>query len=157
VFRVARNVVYEEVAKVDSLIMHTRRDALAEAIRKNMQDELDHTDAGVFTVSRVVIRSVRTDPSIEQSIRAAVENQKKLEAMTVQTEIAKKEAEIRITEAEGIAKANKIIADSLTREYLQHEVNQALHEFATKGNTNTVVVPAQMGVAPLINLPARQQ
>jgi hypothetical protein len=40
---------------------------------------------------------------------------------------------------------------------LQHEVNQALHVFATKGNTNTVVVPANMGVAPLINLPARQQ
>jgi regulator of protease activity HflC (stomatin/prohibitin superfamily) len=122
-----------------------------------MQDELDHTDAGVFTVSRVVIRSVRTDPSIEQSIREAVANQKKLEAMTVQTEIAKKQAEIRVTEAEGIAKANKIIADSLTREYLQHEVNQALHEFASKGNTNTVVVPAHMGVAPLINLPAKQQ
>lgn len=157
VLRVARNVAYEEVAKVDSLVMHVRRDELAGAMRKNMQEELDHSDAGVFTVSRVVIRSVRTDPSIEQSIRAAVANQKKLEAMAVQTEIAKKEAEIRITEADGIAKANKIIADSLTREYLQHEVNQALHEFATKGNTNTVVVPANMGVAPLINLPARQQ
>lgn len=154
-FRVARNVVYEEVARVDSLVMHTRRDELAEAMRRNMQAELDTSDAGVFTVSRVVIRSVRTDPSIEQSIREAVANQKKLEAMNVQTEIAKKQAEIRITEAEGIAKANKIIADSLTREYLQHEVNQALHEFATKGNTNTVVVPANMGTAPLINIPAR--
>jgi regulator of protease activity HflC (stomatin/prohibitin superfamily) len=74
--------------------------------------------------------------------------------MTIQTEIAKREAEIRVTEAEGIAQANRIIADSLTREYLQHEVNQALQEFARRGNTNTVVVPASMGVAPLINLPA---
>jgi regulator of protease activity HflC (stomatin/prohibitin superfamily) len=154
VFRVARNASYEEVAQVDSLVMHVRRDALAEAIRANMQAELDRTDPGVFAVSRVVIRAVRTDPSIEQSIRDAVANQKKLEAMTIQTEIAKREAEIRITEAEGIAKANKIIADSLTREYLQHEVNQALQEFARRGNTNTVVVPANMGVAPLINLPA---
>lgn len=154
VFRVARNVAYEEVARVDSLVMHAKRDELAEAMRGNMQAELERTDPGVFTVSRVVIRSVRTDPSIEQSIRDAVANQKKLEAMTVQTEIAKREAEIRITEAEGIAKANRIIADSLTREYLQHEVNQALQEFARRGNTNTVVVPANMGVAPLINLPA---
>jgi hypothetical protein len=37
---------------------------------------------------------------------------------------------------------------------LQHEVNVALQEFARRGNTNTVVVPASMGVAPLINLPA---
>ena len=154
VFRVARNVAYEEVARVDSLVMHVRRDELAEAIRANMQTELNRTDPGVFSVSRAVIRSVRTDPSIEQSIRDAVANQKKLEAMTIQTEIAKREAEIRVTEAEGIARANRIIADSLTREYLQHEVNQALQEFARRGNTNTVVVPASMGVAPLINLPA---
>ncbi len=154
VFRVARNVAYEEVARVDSLVMHVRRDELAEAIRANMQNELERTDPGVFSVSRAVIRSVRTDPSIEQSIRDAVANQKKLEAMTIQTEIAKREAEIRITEAEGIAQANRIIADSLTREYLQHEVNVALQEFARRGNTNTVVVPASMGVAPLINLPA---
>lgn len=154
VFRVARNASYEEVARVDSLVMHARRDDLAGAIRANMQAELDRTDPGVFSISRVVIRSVRTDPSIEQSIRDAVANQKKLEAMTIQTEIAKREAEIRITEAEGIAQANRIIADSLTREYLQHEVNQALQEFARRGNTNTVVVPANMGVAPLINLPA---
>lgn len=154
VFRVARNVTYEAVSHVDSLVMHIRRDELADAIRANMQVELDRTDLGVFSVSRVVIRAVRTDPSIEQAIRDAVANQKKLEAMTIQTEIAKKEAEIRITEAEGIAKANRIIADSLTREYLQHEVNMALQDFARKGNTNTVVVPANMGVAPLINLPA---
>jgi regulator of protease activity HflC (stomatin/prohibitin superfamily) len=154
VFRVARNVAYEEVARVDSLVMHVKRDELAEAMRENMQAELERTDPGVFTVSRVVIRSVRTDPSIEQSIRDAVANQKKLEAMTIQTEIAKREAEIRITEAEGIAKANRIIADSLTREYLQHEVNQALQEFARRGSTNTVVIPASMGVAPLINIPA---
>ena len=154
VFRVARNVAYEEVARVESLVMHVRRDELAEAIRSNMQAELARTDPGVFTISRAVIRSVRTDPSIEQSIRDAVANQKKLEAMTIQTEIAKREAEIRITEAEGIAQANRIIADSLTREYLQHEVNQALQDFARRGNTNTVVIPASMGVAPLINLPA---
>ena len=152
--RVVRNAVYEEVARVDSLIMHTKREEMAAAIRRNVQAELDRNDPRVFTVTRVVIRSVVTDPSIEESIRAAVANQKKLEAMTIQTEIAKREAEIRVTEAEGIAKANRIIADSLTREYLQHEANQALLKFAEKGNTNTVVVPANMATSPLISIPA---
>ncbi|MEC5396884.1 SPFH domain-containing protein [Uliginosibacterium sp. H1] len=154
--RVVRNAAYEEVAKVDSLVMHTRRDAIAGAIRDNVQAELEKNDPKVFQVTRVVIRSVATDPSIEESIRNAVANQKKLEAMTIQTEIAKKESEIRVTEAEGISRANKIIADSLTREYLQHEANQALLKFAEKGNTNTVVVPANMSVAPLLNIPSKQ-
>jgi len=152
VFRVARNVAYEEVARVDSLVMHTKRDDLAAAIQRNMQEELDRTDPGVFTVTRAVVRSVITDPSIEASIRQAVANQKKLEAMAVQTEIAKKEAEILVTEARGIAESNRIIAGSLTREYLQHEANQALIKFAEKGNTNTVVVPAGTNLAPLINI-----
>ncbi len=155
VFRVARNVAYEEVAKIDSLLMHTKRDELASAIQANMQAELAHNDKGVFNISRVVIRAVATDPSIEKSIQEAVANQKKLEAMSVQTEIAKKEAQVRITEAQGIAEANRIISGSLTREYLQHESNQALLEFAKRGNTNTVVVPANMGgIAPLVNIPA---
>ncbi len=152
VFRVARNVAYEEIARVDSLVMHTRRDQLADAIKTNMQAELEKADLGVFGVTRVVIRSVMTDPSIEEAIRAAVANQKKLEAMAVQTEIAKKEAEIRVTEADGISRSNRIIAGSLTREYLQHEANLALLKFAEKGNTNTVVIPAGTSIAPMLNV-----
>jgi len=151
VFRIARNTAYEEVAKVDSLIMHTRRDELSTAMHANMQAELDTTDPGVFKITRVVVRAVSTDPSIEESIRNAVSNQKKLEAMEVQTQIAQKEAEIKVTEARGIAESNRIIAGSLTREYLQHEANQALLKFAESDNTSTVIVPAGMNISPLIN------
>jgi regulator of protease activity HflC (stomatin/prohibitin superfamily) len=152
VYRVARNAAYEEVARVDSLVMHTRRDELSTAIHDVMQKELDESDPNVFKVTRVVIRAVATDPSIEQSIRDAVANQKKLEAMEVQTKIAQREAEIKVTEAKGIAEANRIISGSLTREYLQHEANLALLKFAESGNTSTVVMPAGMNVAPLINV-----
>lgn len=151
VWRIARNACYEEIAKLDSLVIHTQREQLGVAIAKKLQEELDRNDPGVFVVSRAVIRSVQTDPSIEQSIQQAVANQKKLEAMQVQTEIAKREADIKVTEARGIAESNQIIAGSLTREYLQHEANLALFKFAEKGNSNTIVVPSGMSVAPLIN------
>jgi len=151
VWRIARNACYEEIARLDSLVIHTQREQLGAAIAQKLQDELDKTDRGAFFVSRVVIRSVQTDPSIEQSIQQAVANQKKLEAMQVQTEIAKKEAEIKITEAHGISEANRIISGSLTREYLQHEANLALLKFAEKGNSNTIIVPAGMPVTPLIS------
>jgi regulator of protease activity HflC (stomatin/prohibitin superfamily) len=152
VHRMARNTAYEEVARVDSLVMHTQREQLSSAIHESMQKDLDKADPGVFTVTRVVIRAVATDPSIEQSIRDAVSNQKKLEAMEVQTKIAQREAEIKVTEARGIAESNRIISGSLTREYLQHEANQALLKFAQSGNTSTVIMPAGMNMAPLINV-----
>lgn len=151
IWRIARNSCYEEIAKLDSLVIHTQREQLGVAIRTQLQEELERNDPGVFVVSRVVIRSVQTDPSIEQSIQQAVANQKKLEAMQVQTEIAKKEADIKVTEARGIAESNQIIAGSLTREYLQHEANMALLKFAEKGNSNTIVVPSGMTVTPLIS------
>jgi hypothetical protein len=147
---VARSVIYDTVSRYDSLVIHTKRDELEAAIKEAIQRELNNNDPATFTVTRVIARSIVTDPAIEASIKAAVAAQKQLEQMTVQEEIAVKQAQIKITEAKGISEANKIINNSLTREYLQHEANQALMKFAETG-ANTVVVPANMNITPMIN------
>jgi regulator of protease activity HflC (stomatin/prohibitin superfamily) len=148
----ARGAAYDQVAKHDSLVIHTKRDQIEAGMKAALQAELEAADKGVFSITRVVVRSVVTDPSIEQSIRNAVAAQKQLEQIEIQNQIAVKQAEIKVTEAKGIAEANRIINSTLTREYLQHEANQVLAEFAKNGKTSTVVVPANMQVAPLINL-----
>ena len=149
----ARNAAYEEVAKYDSLTLHTQRDAIANGIHKTLQDEINKGDKGALTITRVVIRAVATDRSIEQSIRDAVAAQKQLEQIEVQNQIAVKQAEIKVTEAKGIAESNRIINSTLTREYLQHELNGVLSEFAKKGGSS-VIIPANMTTAPLINIPS---
>jgi regulator of protease activity HflC (stomatin/prohibitin superfamily) len=143
VFREARRAAYETVAQIDSLTMHKRREQIADSIKVRLQETLDSNDPGVFEVTRVVIRSVLTDPSIEESIREAVANQKRLEAKQVMVEIERKNAEIEAIRAEGIANANSIINKTLTNEYLQHELNLTLQKFAETG-ANTIVVPANM-------------
>lgn len=143
VYREARRAAYETVAKIDSLTMHKRREQIGDSIMAGLQAALDSNDPGVFEVTRVVIRSILTDPSIEESIREAVANQKRLEAKQVMVEIERKNAEIEAIRAEGIAKANGIINMTLTAEYLQHELNLTLQEFAKTG-ANTIVVPANM-------------
>jgi regulator of protease activity HflC (stomatin/prohibitin superfamily) len=150
--RLARNIIYEETARMDSLIMHTRRDELATAVQKGLQTELDKNDKGVFTVTRVVIRQLTTDPAIEKAIQESVAAQKQLETTKQRIQIAEAEAQVEVKKAEGIAKANQIINQSLTREYLQHESNLALQKFAEKGGTSTVVIPANMQTAPLIQI-----
>ncbi len=87
--------------------------------------------------------ALNTDPSIEASIREAVANQKKLEAKQISVDIAKKDAEIEIERARGIAEANRIINQSLTAQYLQHEINVALQSFA-ENEGQLVVMPANM-------------
>lgn len=150
--RLARNVVYEQSAKIDSLVMHTQRDELALAVQRTLQAELDTNDKGVFTISRVVIRQLTTDPAIEKAIQDSVSAQKQLETTKQRIAIAEAEAQVEIKKAEGIAKANQIINQSLTREYLQHESNLVLQKFAEKGGASTVVIPANMQTAPLIQI-----
>lgn len=150
--RLSRNAIYEQAARIDSLVMHTRRDELAAAVQKSLQIELDSNDKGVFSVTRVVIRALTTDPAIEKAIQDSVAAQKQLETTKQRIAIAEAEAQVEIKKAEGIAKANQIINQSLTREYLQHESNLALQKFAEKGGTNTVVIPANMQTAPLIQI-----
>jgi len=143
VYREARRAAYETVAEIDSLTMHKKRELIGDSIKTRLQQTLDANDPGVFEITRVVIRSVLTDPSIETSIREAVANQKRLEAKQVMVEIERKNAEIEAIRAEGIAKANEIINRTLTSEYLQHELNLTLQKFAESG-ANTIVVPANM-------------
>lgn len=157
VLTLARNAIYQEVAKINSLLVHQQRDQIAGQVQTRLQRELDANDPGAFQVSRVVVRTVVTDPAIEQAIQDAVNQQKRLEAMQIRTQIAQKEAEIRLTEAVGIAKANEAINHSLTPEYLQHEANEVLKLFAQKGGTSTVILPASMSATPLISIPAPAQ
>lgn len=143
VFREGRDVIYEEVTKIDSLQLHRNRDELRDGIAHELQLKLDSKDAGVFTITRVAIRALNTDPTIEAAIQKAVQAQKTLEAKKVEVEIAAKDAEIEIARARGIAEANAIINSSLTPEYLQHELNEALKMFASNEG-GVVVSPAQM-------------
>lgn len=150
--RVARNAIYQQASHIDSLVMHTQREELALAVRKSLQSELDANDKGVFQITRVVIRSLTTDPAIEKAIQDSVAAQKQLETTKQRIAIAEAEAQVEVKKAEGIARANQIINQSLTREYLQHESNLALQKFADKGGTSTIVIPANMQTAPLINI-----
>ena len=143
VVREARSTIYEQVAKIDSLQLHKQRESLQTDVLEELQSRLERSDPGDIVITRVVVRALNTDPSIEAAIRDAVEAEKRLEAKEVQVEIAKKDAEIEIERAKGIAEANAIINESLTAAYLQHEVNIALQRFADNEGS-VVVIPANM-------------
>jgi len=57
--------------------------------------------------------------------------------------VVNKDAEIEIERARGVAEANSIINDSLTAQYLQHEINMALQSFA-ENEGQLVAMPANM-------------
>jgi regulator of protease activity HflC (stomatin/prohibitin superfamily) len=121
---VSKSEVADAVSKHDSLTIHNERDKLAAEIKKSVQDSIDTSDPGSIQITRVVIRQVKTDPTIEQSIRNVVAKEKELEASKLQVAIAKSNAEA--TQQTGL---------TLTPAFLQHEYNQALMKFAEHGGT----------------------
>jgi len=107
---VARAACYDAVSEYDSLTIHQQRDRIKEQIRVSTQQVLDKTDPGIFQITKVIIRDVKTDPSIEQSIKLAVARNKELEAKSIELEIARKQVEI-----------NEALTLSLTPEILEQK------------------------------------
>lgn len=137
--RVGRGTVYDVISNFESLTIHTQRNEIESAIFKKIQDDLDKTDAGVFTITKVIIRQAVTDPALEEAIQQAVRVQKQIEAKKSEVALASAEAERKRVEAEGTAKANRLIAESITDQLIRYEQVRALPAFAGAG-THTVLL-----------------
>lgn len=82
-------------------------------------------------------------------------NQIQLNALRIQqtqqlVEVEKQKAEIKITEAGGIAEAQRIINATLTDKYLQHEAIQAQEKMAESPNHTTIYIPSGQNGIPLV-------
>lgn len=147
--RITRGAIYDAVSGYDSLTIHTKRSDLESTITKRIQADLNTSDKDVYTVTRVVVRQILTDPALEQSIRANVQMQKQVEAKNAELALAEAEARRKIVEAQGEATANRLVADSLTSNLVQIKAIEAQAKFATQG-THTVLM--QAGTGALINV-----
>lgn len=148
--RNTRGAVYDIIGnKYESLSIHSRRNELEQDIIARVQSDLDKDDKGVFTITRVIVRQVKTDPALEESIRTAVKVQKEIEAKKLQVELARAEAERLRVESEGKAKANEIISSSLTGQLIKLREIEMTGQFATAG-THTVLM--QPGTNALVGV-----
>lgn len=114
VMREARESIYKSVATFDATTMHTKRADITESIRKTLQAELDAADAGAFTITSVNMRNVVVDKGIEDAIRQKAATDQRIEQAQRELALTKAEAEKSIAKAEGEAKANSILAASIT-------------------------------------------
>lgn len=139
-----REATYNAVAKYDSLQVHKNREAIGGAILNETQKQLDADDPGVYTVTKVIIRNATTDPSVEQSIRLAVQKDKELEAVTKQVQILEQQAA-----------ANAKLQVSLTPEILTQQYLEVLGKAADGGNLKLVDLGCQGGA--LLDIPLRDK
>lgn len=114
VVREAREAVYKAVASFDATTMHTRRTEITEAVRKTIQAELDAADKGAFTVTSVNVRNLVVDKALEEAIRQKAATDQRIEQAQRELALTEAEAKKLIAKAEGEARANSILAASIT-------------------------------------------
>lgn len=148
---ISRGAIYDVIGnKYESMTAHNKREELQTDIQERVQKELDEKDPGTFVITRVVVRQLLTDTTMEDSIRAAVKVQKQVEAKEAQKALAIAEAARLKEEAMGIAAANRLISESLTPQLLKMREIEMQAGFA-KGGTHTVLMGGS-GAGALINV-----
>lgn len=153
VVREAREALYKTVATFEATTMHTKRAEITEAVRKTLQAELDAADKGAFTITSVNVRNMVVDKGIEDAIRQKAATDQRIEQAQRELALTKAEAEKAIAKAEGEAKANRILAESITPQLIRIREIEAQRDAAIAiankpGNTVLLGGPA----TPLINV-----
>jgi len=101
----------------------------------------------------VLIRDIRLPESVVKAIEEKRKAYEEAQRMQFLLEKEKLEAERKKVEAQGIAEANRIIAGSLTREYLMWKFIENIQEYARSQNNTIILLPYDTRMTPIINIP----
>ena len=147
---VIRSAVRDVIATLDSSQVYQERDLIQKKLMEQVSKELAKRN---IILDEILIRDIklpkRVVEAIEQKRRAYEEMQK----MKFVVEKEKLEAERKRVEAKGIADANKIIAGSLTKEYLQWKFIENIKSYAEGDNNTVILIPYDQQMTPIINIP----
>ncbi len=106
-----------------------------------------------FEIVQVNIRNVVLPDSVVQAIQRKIVAKQEAERMQFVLEREKKEAERKKIEAQGIAEANRLIAGSLTENYLKWYQIQAIKELGQAPSNTFMIVPYDSGLFPVPTYP----
>lgn len=129
-----RNVVSGYAVK--ALYSDAGRKEIGENILKFLRDKLEQR--GIM-VQDVLLRDVRLPPTFAQSIEAKLRAEQESFQKEFELAKAKKDAEIEIARAQGVAKSNEIIAASLSDPYLRYKWIEGLQ----RSQMSVIYVPTE--------------
>jgi len=142
-----RSFVRNSTQKYTSRELKTKREEIAKEVKQKLNNYVEGTP---FTLVKLVVGNIDYPAVVAKAVEKKLAAHQLLEEKETQKEIAKKDAEIKIEEAKGIAEAQRIINSTLTANYLQHEAIQAQLTMANSPNHTTVYIPSGTNGIPLI-------
>lgn len=142
-----RTYVRESVQVYTSKQIKENRSLIAGNVMQRLGEYLKQSP---IVVKNIVVGNIDYPEIVAKAVENKLAAEQLLAEKAIQKDIAIKDAEIRIEEAKGIAAAQKIINETLTANYLQHEAIQAQLKMAQSPNHTTVYIPAGPNGIPLV-------
>lgn len=113
-----------------------------EEIANKLQVYLDDKLAENIIIEDVLLRDVKLPDRVTESIERKIDAEQRAQAKEFELQSAKKDAEIEVARAEGTAEANRIVGDSISKEYIQYKFIEGLND----GNTEVIYVPTEANI-----------
>lgn len=104
-------------------------------------------------LEQVLLRDVKLPDQITKAINDKIAADQEAQKMAFVLQKEKQEAERKRIEAEGQARAQQIVSQSLTPQILEYQRIQALRDIGAKGN---LIVTPMGGATPLIQVPPKK-
>jgi len=142
-----RTLVRRSVQSRESREIKTLRTELAAEVQAGLAEHLADTP---FRVRSLVVGNIDYPAVVAKAVEQKLASLQLLEEKATQKAIAMRDAEIRVEEAKGIAEAQRIINETLTPYYLQHEAIGAQLEMAASPNHTTVYIPVGTNGLPMV-------
>ena len=147
---VIRSAVRDVIATLDSAQVYQERSLIQQRIAQQVRSELEKR---FILLDEILIRDIKLPSKVVEAIEQKRRALEEAQRMKFLVEKEKLEAERKKIEAKGIAEANRIIAGSLTREYLMWKFLENIKAYAESGNNVIILMPYDTKMTPIIQIP----
>lgn len=151
--QIIRTSVRDSISTMDSATVYQERQKLQDSISREVKVQLEQR---FIILEDILIRDIRLPQSVVEAIEQKRRAYEEAQKMQFLLEKEKLEAERKKVEAEGIAKANQIIANSLTKEYLSWKFIENIQEYAKSQNNTIILIPYDSKLTPILNIPSQR-
>ncbi len=143
-----RSATREVIGKYSSEELYsTKREAIQQEIFSRTSESLSNN---YLILDAVLIREVKLPDNLKDAIERKLEQEQASLEYEFKLQQARKEAERQRIEAEGKARANKIISNSLTDKILREKGIEATLKLAESPNSKVIVVGSGEDGLPII-------
>lgn len=142
-----RSAVRDVVYTYDAYDIQAKTQDISVKIAQRLRDEFAETPVEFEAIS---IGNLTYPEAINAEIQQKLAAEQDLERMARERQIAEQESQIKVTEAKGRAAAQRIVNETLTPLYVQHEMLEGFRALSKSARVTIVSAPMGDGGSPVI-------